>query len=74
MMFSTKLYCFNELKNYYLKHQIFSLINCWSPIIGRHRESIAVFIELVKVVEIKIVLYAFPDVVGGVGFFLQERF
>jgi hypothetical protein len=38
------------------------------------RESIAVFIELVQVVEVEIVLYAFPDVVGGVGFFLQERF
>ena len=36
------------------------------------RESIAVFIELVQVVEVEIVLYAFPDVVGGVGFFLRE--
>jgi hypothetical protein len=33
---------------------------------------ISVFIELIQIVEIQVVLYALPDVVGGVGFFLRE--
>ena len=74
MMFSTKLYCFNELKKLLFETPNF-FIN--KLLVTHHRTTQRinwVFIELVKVVEIQIVLYAFPDVVGGVGFFLQERF
>lgn len=34
--------------------------------------SIAVLVEAVHVVKVDIILYALPDIVGGVGFFLRE--
>ena len=34
--------------------------------------SIAVLVEAVHVMKVDIILYALPDIVGGVGFFLWE--
>ena len=34
--------------------------------------SVAVLVETVHVVKVDIILYALPDIVGGVGFFLRE--
>ena len=34
--------------------------------------SVVVLVETVHVVKVDIILYALPDIVGGVGFFLRE--